>query len=163
CSTSSTPTAACTRSSSGSTTCTRCRFPRAARGSPRSAGTGTRRTSTSSSASSTSPTSTRTRGRSSTSPGAPPAARPATSGPGAPPGGPRRAAARGGKGLRVLGGGSYPEGPPLANRLGFQVVRALAMNAGFARRKRPVDADLRQYVEAYERDGAFAIEDFLPA
>jgi hypothetical protein len=74
-----------------------------------------------------------------------------------------RAAAKGGNGLRLFGGGDYHEGTPLANRLGFQVARALAMNAAFARRRRPVEADLRPYVEAYERDGAFVIEDFLPS
>src|SRR5262249_30095408 len=41
--------------------------------------------------------------------------------------------------------------------------RALAMNVDFARRRRPIDEDIRSYVEAYERDGAFTIEDFLPA
>src|SRR5262249_60711017 len=41
--------------------------------------------------------------------------------------------------------------------------RALAMNVDFARRRRPIDADIRSYVEAYEREGAFTIEDFLPA
>ena len=53
----------------------------------------------------------------------------------------------------------------LENRLGLQVARAVAMNLDFARRRRvaAVDPDLRPFVDAYERDGAFTIEDFLPA
>jgi len=50
-----------------------------------------------------------------------------------------------------------------ANRLGLQLARALAMNLDFARRRRAVDPELRPYVEAYERDGAFTVENFLPA
>jgi hypothetical protein len=37
------------------------------------------------------------------------------------------------------------------------------MNVDFARRRPPVAPELRPYVEAFHRDGAFTIEDFLPA
>jgi hypothetical protein len=62
----------------------------------------------------------------------------------------------------VLAGGDYHDGSVPANRLGFQIARALTMNAHYLLRRRRSDADLRQYVKAYDRDGAFMIENFLP-
>jgi hypothetical protein len=62
----------------------------------------------------------------------------------------------------VLGGG-YHDGLLLANRLGLQFLRIAAMNAAFRTRKRTVDAELKPYVDAFERDGVLVIEDFLPA
>ena len=65
--------------------------------------------------------------------------------------------------LRTLGGSEHSTGSPLANRLGLQIARVAWANAAFRLRRRRVDADLRPYVEAYERDGIVVIEDFLPA
>jgi Phytanoyl-CoA dioxygenase (PhyH) len=60
-------------------------------------------------------------------------------------------------------GGGYHDGSLLANRLGLQFVRIAAMNTAFRTRKRTVDAELKPYVDAFERDGMLLIEDFLPA
>jgi hypothetical protein len=66
------------------------------------------------------------------------------------------------RGPALLTGRAFHEGSLLANRLGLQLARAVAMNVDFASRRRPVDAELRPYVEAFDRDGAFTIENFLP-
>src|SRR5262245_50656612 len=67
------------------------------------------------------------------------------------------------RGPDFLTGGGFHEGSVLANRLGLQFARIVAMNVDFARRRPPVAEELRPYVEAFHRDGAFTIEDFLPA
>jgi hypothetical protein len=67
------------------------------------------------------------------------------------------------RGPDLLTRSAFHDGSLLENRLGLQIARVLAMNIDFARRRRPVDPDIRPYVEAYQRDGAFTIEDFLPA
>jgi hypothetical protein len=67
------------------------------------------------------------------------------------------------RGPELLTGGAFHEGSVLANRLGLQVARAIAMNRDFSRRSRPVKPELRPYVEAFDRDGALTIENFLPA
>ena len=72
-----------------------------------------------------------------------------------------RAEPRNWRGPDVLTRRAFHEGSVLENRLGLQVARALTMNLDFARRRREVDLDLRQYIEAYNRDGAFTIDDFL--
>jgi len=64
--------------------------------------------------------------------------------------------------LDVFTAPAYHVGSPLANRLGLQVGRALVMKAQYARRKQPVDPDLRPHVEAFDRDGCLTIERFLP-
>jgi hypothetical protein len=66
------------------------------------------------------------------------------------------------RGPSFLTGGGFHEGSVLANRAGLQFARIAAMNVDFARRRPPVAAELRPYVEAFHRDGAFSIEDFLP-
>ena len=67
------------------------------------------------------------------------------------------------RGPVLLTRSAFHDGSLLENRLGLQIARVLAMNIDYARRRRAVDPDLRPYVEAYQRDGAFTIEDFLPA
>jgi hypothetical protein len=62
----------------------------------------------------------------------------------------------------ILAGGTYQDGSLLANRLGLQLARIATLGANWARRRRSVDADIRAYVEAYERDGVVVIENFLP-
>jgi len=59
-------------------------------------------------------------------------------------------------------GGGYHDGGVLANRLGLQFLRIAAMNTAFRTRRRSVDADLRGWIEQFERDGMLLIEDFLP-
>ncbi len=67
------------------------------------------------------------------------------------------------RGPELLTGGAFHEGSVLANRLGLQLARAIAMNRDFARRRRAADPEFRAYVEAFDRDGALTIENFLPA
>jgi hypothetical protein len=67
------------------------------------------------------------------------------------------------RGPDSLTGRAFHEGSVTANRLGLQLARVAAMNLDFARRRREVDPELRAYVRAFDRDGAFTIEDFLPA
>ena len=66
-------------------------------------------------------------------------------------------------GPRILAGGLYHDGSLLANRLGLQLTRIATLRANWRLRKRPVAADLRPYVDAFERDGVLIIEDFLPS
>ena len=66
------------------------------------------------------------------------------------------------RGPTFLTGGGFHEGSVLANRFGLQLARVAAMNLDFARRRPPVAPELRPYVEAFHRDGAISIEDFLP-
>jgi phytanoyl-CoA dioxygenase PhyH len=61
-----------------------------------------------------------------------------------------------------LEGPAYHEGSVLANRAGLQLARIAAINLSFRRRRTPVGADIRPYVEAYERDGVVVLESFLP-
>lgn len=67
------------------------------------------------------------------------------------------------RGPKSLTGGGFHEGSVVANRVGLQLARILVMNVDFARRRPLVAPELRPYVEAFHRDGAFTIEDFLPA
>jgi hypothetical protein len=67
------------------------------------------------------------------------------------------------RGPELLTGGAFHEGSVLANRLGLQLARAIAMNRDFARRRRAVDPEFRAYVGAFDRDGALTIANFLPA
>ena len=50
-----------------------------------------------------------------------------------------------------------------ANRLGLQFTRIATVNGAFRLRRRTVNADIREVVEAYERDGVAVVENFLPA
>ena len=63
---------------------------------------------------------------------------------------------------RFLAHGDYHDGSVLANRLGLQIARALAMNADFALRRRVADRELESYVAEYDRNGVVGIPDFLP-
>jgi hypothetical protein len=63
---------------------------------------------------------------------------------------------------QTLTGPRHSTGSVLANRLGLQLARIAAVNVPFRLRPRTVTADIRPYVEAYERDGVVLIEDFLP-
>src|SRR5439155_1124357 len=65
-------------------------------------------------------------------------------------------------GPAILAGGAYQDGSEPANRLGLQLARIATLNTMWRLRKRAVDADLKPFVDAYERDGVVAIEDFLP-
>ncbi len=65
-------------------------------------------------------------------------------------------------GPNVLAGGLYHDGSVLANRLGLQLARVATLNTEWRLRKRAVDADLKPYVETFERDGVLVIENFLP-
>src|SRR5262245_55299635 len=67
------------------------------------------------------------------------------------------------RGPDFLTGGGFHEGSVLANRLGLQFARILAMNVDFARRRPPVAAELRPYGDALHRGGGLPIEDLLPA
>jgi Phytanoyl-CoA dioxygenase (PhyH) len=60
-----------------------------------------------------------------------------------------------------LARGDYHNGSVLANRLGLQIARAVAMNADFALRRRVVDRGLEGYVAEYDRNGVVAIPEFL--
>jgi hypothetical protein len=62
----------------------------------------------------------------------------------------------------LLAGGEYQDGSLLANRLGLQLARIATVSADWRRRRRPAEADIKPYVEAYERDGFVVIENFLP-
>jgi hypothetical protein len=64
---------------------------------------------------------------------------------------------------KTLTGPKHSEGSVLANRLGLQFARIATVNGAFRLRRRTVDADIRPFVEAYERDGVAVIENFLPA
>jgi hypothetical protein len=64
---------------------------------------------------------------------------------------------------QTLTGPRHSVGSVRANRLGLQLARIAAVNVPFRLRSRTVDADIRPFVEAYERDGVVLIEDFLPA
>ena len=64
--------------------------------------------------------------------------------------------------LSIFSGPAYQDGSVLANRLGLQLARAATANIGFRARKRPVDADIRDQVETYERDGVVVLGNFLP-
>jgi Phytanoyl-CoA dioxygenase (PhyH) len=64
--------------------------------------------------------------------------------------------------LTILTGPDYQTGTVVANRLGLQLARIAAVNLAFRARRRPVDADIREYVQAYERDGVVVLENFLP-
>lgn len=65
-------------------------------------------------------------------------------------------------GPEILASGGYHDGSVLANRLGLQFARIATLNLSWRLRKRAVDADLRPYVDAFERDGVVAIENFFP-
>ena len=67
-------------------------------------------------------------------------------------------------GPAILAGGAYQDGSGLANRLGLQLARIATLNTTWRLRRRAVDADLKTYVDAYERDGVVMIGDgdFLP-
>jgi hypothetical protein len=69
------------------------------------------------------------------------------------------------RGPDLLTTARFHEGSVLENRLGLQIARAVTMNLDYARRRRgtAVDPEFRPHVAAYERDGAFTIENFLPA
>jgi Phytanoyl-CoA dioxygenase (PhyH) len=62
----------------------------------------------------------------------------------------------------LLAGGEYQDGSVLANRLGLQFMRIATLNMIWRLRKRPVDADIREWVEAFRRDGVLVIENFFP-
>jgi hypothetical protein len=64
---------------------------------------------------------------------------------------------------KTLTGPRHSVGSVLANRLGLQFVRIAAVNGAFRMRRRTVAPDIREIVEAYERDGVAVVENFLPA
>jgi len=61
-----------------------------------------------------------------------------------------------------LASGLYHDGGVGLNRSGYQLARIATLYASWIRRKRPIDADIKDYVEAYERDGVLVMENFLP-
>src|SRR3954463_7883225 len=61
-----------------------------------------------------------------------------------------------------LASGLYHDGGVGANRAGLQLARIGTLYTSWIRRKRPIDADLKDYVAAYERDGVLVMENFLP-
>lgn len=65
-------------------------------------------------------------------------------------------------GPSVLASGLYHDGGVTTNRLGFQLARVATLHAAWRRKKLPVDPDLKEYVEAFERDGVLVMENFLP-
>lgn len=66
-------------------------------------------------------------------------------------------------GPEILAGGVYQDGSVLANRLGLQLARIATLNLTWRLRRRAVDADLKPYLDDFERDGVIAIENFFPA
>jgi hypothetical protein len=64
---------------------------------------------------------------------------------------------------KTLTGPKHSVGSVLANRLGLQLARIATVNGAFRMRSRTVDADIREVVAAYERDGVAVVENFLPA
>lgn len=64
--------------------------------------------------------------------------------------------------LRIDGGLRYHAGPPILNRLGYQVFRSIYTSTAWHLRDLPVGELYRPHVETLERDGCVAIPDFLP-
>lgn len=56
---------------------------------------------------------------------------------------------------------SYHVGSVWGNRIGLQVLRTACQHAKFTARRRTVSTDIKELVEAIERDGVVAIENFL--